>query len=631
MQRSNKKQFEEVENCFDKACNHQAIKRRTLFKVAAGAVIATLPSQASAEHRVDGILGRGRTGPSVFKARAIADYQQSLTDFGGALTSSALDLIQGRPRAVPWQFDVLIVGSGYGASTVATRLGQRRHPDVRIAMFERGVEWIPGTFPDRLRDVLRESRLNLLGPRKGTVSNPTGLFNVQQFDEITVMSGSGLGGSSLINASVAIRADREVFEHALWPSVLRSRTALDPYYSLAEYELGAAREPVDSSRKMVAARHAGGHLGQCGANWQPASLTVTRTGMQPAIEPPIVNRQGMLQRGCISCGDCLMGCNIGAKNTLTMNYLPQARRAGVEMFTGVEVQFVRKQDSYYVVHYLHHLPQPNGEIKAISGCATARMVVLGAGSLGSTELLLRSQHHGMNFSHRLGQSWTGNGDALGFVRKTALPTSGSGYSAYETDRLPVGPTIQSNLTYPMRPISERVLIQDGAAPRAYANALGVLMRDLRLDNTQILLGMGHDGTAGRIVLGEHGNAKIQWPGLTETAYRRMVRDEFNRVAEAMGGKYEYLKIFGDNLISVHPLGGCSMADHVQHGVVNQRGEVFDALTGGTHQGLFVIDGAILPTSIACNPLLTITALAERASDQIVNDPNLSDLFRQPSA
>ena len=162
------------------------------------------------------------------------------------------------------------------------------------------------------------------------------------------------------------------------------------------------------------------------------------------------------------------------------------------------------------------------------------------------------------------------------------------------------------------------------------------MLDPRMENTQILLGMGHDGTEGRITLDEKGFGKVSWPGLLESDYRKLIRSEFEQIAIALGGKYRYLKIFGDKMISVHPLGGCAMADDPLHGVVNDKGQVFDGRAGGdldyqtglprVHQGLYVVDGAVLPTSIACNPLLTISALAERASDLMLDEPSFADLF-----
>lgn len=604
----------------------RSLTRRGCLKLLLGVGAVSFASHAKASDPYGRVVGRRESGPSIFKSRASQDYAQGLAAFGGRLTSPASQLLSPCNRQVPWQFDVIVVGSGYGASTLAARLSARRRPETRIAILERGREWVPGTFPDRLSDAMDEARLTLLGPKKGQVNKATGLFNVEQFKELTVLSGSGLGGSSLINANVAIRADREVFESTLWPQQLRSCEVLDPYYALAELELGAIREPIDMSNKMIAQRLASQSLYPCGARWEPAKLTVQRTGCNPAYSLPVLNKQGMIQRGCIDCGDCLTGCNVGAKGSLAMNYLPLARRAGTEMYTGVEVRFIRRVNQWYEIHFDHHCQMPDGSIQTTQSCTTSKMVLLGAGSLGSTGILLRSQYHGMAFSPRLGLSWTGNGDALGFIRKTANATGVGGYSAYPADRYPVGPTIQSNLNYPYRDLSKRVLIQDGAAPRAYATAIGLIMRNLKLDHTQILLGMGHDGAEGRVTLNEFGDPQVSWPGLLDSPYRQLIRNEFKKVADAMGGEYEYLRVFGDRMISVHPLGGCGMADDCSRGVVNHTGQVFDGRTGSMHPGLYVVDGAALPTSIACNPFLTITALAERFSDQIVNDPQMSDLF-----
>lgn len=593
---------------------------------------ASIAAPAPNDQKVGEVRGRRKTGPSIFKSRAMDDYRQNMAGFGGKMTAPIHRLLQPVPRNKPYQFDVLVVGSGYGASISAARVASRMNSASRLGILERGREWVPGTFPDRLPEVLDESRVSLLGQKKGTVSNPAGLFNVQQFDEITILSGSGLGGSSLINANVAIRPDREVFLQNVWPSALRDREFLEPYYTLAEYELGVTQEPWDHTPKMIAQRKAWERLVESGASFEAANLTLTRTASGGL---PVLNRQGQLQRPCIDCGDCLTGCNVGAKNTLMFNYLPIARQAGAEMFTQVEVHRLEKCSGFYRVHFTYH--QKKGDhFVPCHGTTTTRILILGAGSLGSTEILMRSEATNMRFSERLGCSWTGNGDALGFIREGAHPTGIGGYSAYPTDRARVGPTIETNLTYPHRSLAGRVLIQDGTAARAYANSIGILMRDLNLDQLQILLGMGHDGAEGRIRLDDAGKARVSWPGLLDGDYRKLIRGEFARVAEAMGGKYQYLKIFGDQMISVHPLGGCGMSDDPQCGVTNHRGQVFDATFGGDvdastgeariHEGLYVIDGAMLPTSIACNPFLTISALAERSADQLVADPSFSDLF-----
>lgn len=605
--------------------------------VLAGGIAATAsalvkPGQAADSKASGSVLARRRSGRSIHKELAVADYHQNMKQFGGQLTSPIEGLLAEQCSGRPWQFDVLIIGSGYGASIAAARLSARMRKGHRLAVLERGREWVPGSFADTLKGVTAESRLNLF-VNKRAVNNPTGLFNVLQYDDVTVLSGSGLGGSSLINASVALRPDREVFAQPYWPSELRDRLYLDPYFERAEWELGVQREPHDHTHKMRAQRIAAERLAARGAHFEAAAISVTRG----PVDLPIVNRQRMIQRACIDCGDCLTGCNVGAKNTLASNYLPIARRHGAELYTQTEVTYIEKEAGHYRVHFLYHTQSESGDAISVPCSTTARIVVLGAGSIHSTEILMRSASSNLQFSSRLGQSWTGNGDALGFIRQTECMTNIDGFSAYPSGGNRVGPTIQTNVTYPMRPnLADRVLIQEGTAARSYANALGFLMRDLDLSNTQVLLGMGHDGAGGRIELQQDGNATIHWPGILESRYRQLIRSEFARLADGHQGKYKFLRVFGDRMISVHPLGGCGMGDNPMQGVINHKGQVFDSRFGGdldpltgkpmVHSGLYVSDGAVFPTSIGCNPYLTISAIAERNAELLALEPQYADLF-----
>lgn len=605
---------------------------------AAGVAGSAAASRAAGPvQAIEDRVTRYTTGASRFKERAAADYRANMARFGGRLSSPVDGLRSQHARGVPWQFDVLIIGSGYGASITAARLAQRMRPGTRIAIVERGLEWIPGAFPDTVQDMIAASR-NRLFVRKDEIRNPLGLFDVRQFEEISILSGAGLGGSSLINASVAIRPDGEVFQQPIWPAPLRDRMFLDPYYDLAEWELGAAREPIDWTDKMRAQRLAAERLRDCGAHFEAAALTVTRGPLGSQL--PVLNRQGLVQRACIDCGDCLTGCNVGAKNTLAMNYLPLARSAGAEIYAQTDVHHIDKCTGYYRVHAKHFPVDGLSKRDAIPLELTSRVVILAAGSFGSTEILLRSACSSLQMSSQLGKRWTGNGDALGFIQRTQCRTGIGGLGAYETGLPPVGPTVQTNITFPTRPaLANRVLVQDGAATRAYVNALSLLIRDLELDHTQVLLGMGHDGAEGTITL-DGDTARLDWPGLTQSPYRELIRNEFRKIAEAHGGEYRFLRVFGDRMISVHPLGGCAMADGPTGGVVNHKGQVFDAAHGGdvdaitgeprVHPGLYVCDGAVMPTSIACNPLLTISAIAERNAELLALEPEYRDLF-QPIA
>jgi cholesterol oxidase len=622
-----------------------ARSRRDLLKATVASVVATtaprLPADITPVRSLPVIVKRTISNESGFKQRAIADYVANMQAFGGSLSQHGRHLLHQPVRGnSPCDFDVLIIGSGYGASICAARLAMAKREGVRLAVLERGREWIPGTFGDTFRQTSRESRFQMLGPKKGEIDNPVGLVNVMQNDEVNVLSGSGLGGSSLINANVAIRADRECFAQSKWPVALRDRAVLEPYYDLAAAELGVQPEALDASPKARSQRLAAEKLTASGARFEPASLTITRGECQDAI----INRQGLRQRGCIDCGDCNSGCNVGAKNTLAMNYLPIARRHGAELCTHTEVIRIEKVEGYYRVHFKNYLPGREGKYKEVCGSITSHLVIVGAGSIGSSEILLRSRGCGMELSDRIGHQWTMNGDALGFVRKSQYLTNSAGLGAYSRHGHAVGPTIQTNLTFAERELEKRVLIQDGTVTRAYANILGALMVDMDFDSTLIMLGMGHDGAGGRITLGKDGLGSVKWQGIKDSSYRQLIRSEFAKVARAHGGEYKYLRLFGDNYITVHPLGGCAMADDPLYGVVDDRGRVFDARFSGmvessdsprllgvqsgaaVHHGLYVADGSVIPTSIGCNPLLTISALAERIADGIVTDPRYRHYF-----
>jgi cholesterol oxidase len=607
--------------------------RRQFLKAGAAAAAASLAAQAPPATAAPGdslgsVSQRVQSFPSAIKDLAASDYQADMRPFGGSL-AQPFELLKHAPQANgPWQFDILIIGSGYGGAVCAARLAAALAPGRRLAVLERGREWVPGTFPDSRAAAAPESRFDLLSVRKNKILNPLGLFNSARFDEVNVLSGNGLGGGSLINANVAYRPDWEVFQNGDWPAELADYGQLAPYYDRAEFELGVRREPDGHTAKMRVERQAAERLAACGAAFAPARATITRG---PGCLP-IINPQGMTQRPCIDCGDCNTGCNVGAKNTLAKNYLPLARRYGANIFTQCEVQHVEKCDGCYRVYYKRYHDRGCDGVHSENGCVTARVVILSGGSLGSTELLLRSQSPCFGFAPCLGARWSANGDAIAFIRDIPECTNISGHGAYDCNLPPVGPTIQTNTNFPYRPLNERVLVQDGSIARAYANILGTILRDVPLNNTMLLFAMGHDGARGRITLDELGLATVRWPGLEQSAYRQTIQTEFGRFAQALGGTYKVVRMFGDNLVTVHPLGGCVMADDPWRGVVNHAGQVFDPSAVGydnapsVHPGLYVADGSIIPNSLGVNPFITIAALAERIAEQIRNSPQHADLF-----
>lgn len=609
-------------------------RRQLLIAGAAWGASKAVGSKAHATEKVplESTIKRIVQPESALRERAVYDYHQNMRQFGGCLSSPIHSLLSSRPTCSPWVFDVVVIGSGYGASICAARLASKLQPGKRLCILERGKERIPGEFGSKLSTTLKESRRSLFGNDKRTVTNPLGLLDLRQGEDVTVMSASALGGTSLINANVTIRPDREVFSHLNWPAYLNNRDFLEPYFDRVSWELGSQRDPIDHTAKMRTQRLAAEQLRDCGATYEAAAITVSRGG---DCSLPILNRQGMLQRPCTDCGDCMTGCNVGAKNSLDFNYIPLARRAGAEIFTQTEVVNIEKCDDFYRIHFIHHF-EADGEPFSQRGSTTARVVVLGGGTLGSTEILLRSQDSNLQFSPRLGCSFSGNGDILGVIHRIDPETQSGGFGAVDPKGRRTGPTIQSTLSFPHRNnVLDRVVVQDGGVAKAYTSVMKMIGADINLDHTQIVLVSGHDGSQGRIVIDPDGQARIVWPNLATQPRRKFNEDQIRLVARALGGTYREMLFWKGRVGTVHPLGGCVMGDTPLQGATNHKGQVFDGSQGGdygangqflVHPGLYVCDGALIPSSLGANPLLTISAIAERTADLLVREPQYADLF-----
>jgi cholesterol oxidase len=177
----------------------------------------------------------------------------------GTLTSPPSLLRASRgARGSQADFDVLIVGSGYGGAVCAARLAGERRPGVKIAVLERGREWVPGTFPDRLASFNPFARRRPSWLSEQLSNNPLGLYGFHMGD-VPVVTGNGLGGASLTNCAVALEAKDYVFDRAAWPDELRSRDALGPYYARANRML--APRPTAEDRFTPKLRT---HLGTAG-------------------------------------------------------------------------------------------------------------------------------------------------------------------------------------------------------------------------------------------------------------------------------------------------------------------------------------------------------------------------------
>jgi len=334
------------------------------------------------------------------------------------------------------RYDAVVVGSGYGGGIAASRLARMGY---RVALLERGEERLPGEFPASPTSAIRESQVQTA---EGRVGRPTALFDLHAGKDINVLVGCGLGGTSLINANVALHADPRLFDDPVWPAEIRGDGDLATGYARALTMLKPLPYPDDGEtwptlNKLEAMKKAAPTFGV--ELTRPPINVSFATGFNPA---------GVWQPACNLCGDCCSGCNTGAKSTTQMNYLPDAAAFGAEIFCGVRVRSVSaRSGGGWNVHYI---PQALGRegFTAEEPIVSADIVVLAAGTLGSTEILLRSKARGLALSDQVGSGFSGNGDVLAFGYNNDVPIDGIGFGEdspsynHATDRRrPVGPCI----------------------------------------------------------------------------------------------------------------------------------------------------------------------------------------------
>ncbi len=549
------------------------------------------------------------------------------------------------------RYDVVVVGSGYGGGVAACRLAAAGR---RVCVLERGRELQPGDYPNDTRSMAREVQVDT---GLGHFGSESAMFDLRAYEDLNVAMGCGLGGTSLINAGLCLRPDPRTFEDPRWPDELGEPGVLDSYFQRAEAVLQPAPWPEAFGQPAK--------LGALERIARELNAPISRVPMAVNFEalPDGLNRAGVAQQPCVGCGDCLTGCNYAAKNTVLMNYLPQARRHGAELFTGAKVAHVEQSSAGWRVWF--QVAGPDGkhfsdDLRSV----IADTVVLSAGALGSTEILLRSRTSGLALSPALGHHVSGNGDTVGLVYNADVPIHGIGHGKRPAEgRKRVGACSTGIIDGRIgTALEDGWVLIDGAIPGALGKWLpamvGVLdlftgrdtdtgfgdhFRERRrawqsklfgpytgaVNHTQACLMVTQDDASGELRM-EGDRLVLHWPDVGRQAPFRNADATMHEAARALGGTYVpnpvWHELLGRKLITGHPLGGSAMANDARDGVVNHLGQVFSEATGtAVHQGLFVMDGAVVPRSLGVNPLMAITALAERSVDHLIHASDASRL------
>lgn len=566
----------------------------------------------------------------------------------------------------------VVIGSGFGGAVACCRLAQRWPGEVHL--LERGKRYPKGSFPRSPHDFAR----NFWAAPKRKARPLDGLFDIRNFRRMDVVVAAGLGGGSLIYANVFMPPPAWVFASD-WPAELNAQS-LAPYYAVTREVLAARPLPdagQDPRRQVTRTRLFERFAQSEGRQSQAADICVFFGNDYLHGQPPLPigeqekNRYGASQTSCTYCGECDVGCNVHAKNTVDLNYLHVAEQVhGATLHTGalaeqiVPLNAAGEDDPRADGRHGYRITYRDRADKQHS--LYSERVIVAAGTLGSNELLLRCRDEFgtlPRISQRLGERFSGNGDFVSVVV--------AGEKAIDPN---YGPVITQYIDYDLhQPQAGRpaFMLEDAAYPSLMAwyveglrpllggpfyvfsklwNSLKVWARHLRQSviggkwsgsvvdyffqllkgdmsyRSSVLLFMGRDRGDGRFHL-KDGELRLDWP---QTGSRPL----YDAII-ACGKRFKHFidaKAYIPqptwawpirNNITVHPLGGCALAANAEQGVVGiapgERGQVFG------YCGLYVADGAILPGSVGANPSATIAALAEWIAEDITHIQPSADL------
>ncbi len=512
--------------------------------------------------------------------------------------------------------DWLIVGSGFGGSVSALRLVEKGY---RVVMLEKGRRLGAEDFPRTNWDLRRWMWLPALGFR--------GLFLMTFFRHVTVLSGVGVGGGSLVYANTLPVPEDDFFEASSWGHLADWKRELAPHYATARQMLGATANPVRTPADDLI-REVGEGLGR--TDFRPTDVAIFFGEPGTTVKDPYFGGQGPDRTGCTSCGACMTGCRVGAKNTLDKNYLYLAEQRGLVLHADTEVTWVR--------------PLEGGgyEVTALEGARrwgrrqrrfTARRVVFAGGVLGTLDLLLRLRERpdGLaRLSPRLGDAVRTNSEALigivsgrpdvdmskGIAIGSIVSTDdhshlepvryGQGSGFWRTLMAPHvgGATFGARLLHLLaflvrhpRKVLRAALVRDWSRHQLILLYMRTLDGHLALRRRRLPWLGGRKGLATRLQQGPAPTASI--PEATAIAHQ---------VAEKVDGAA--MSLVTETLLGIpstaHILGGCCMGSSPETGVIDPQHRVFG------HEGLYVIDGSAISANPGVNPSLTIAALAERA-------------------
>jgi cholesterol oxidase len=530
------------------------------------------------------------------------------------------------PENDQFDFDFIVIGSGFGGSVSALRLAEKGY---RVAVMEMGRRWTPDNLPRTSWSIRRWFWRPKLGLR--------GFFNIRFFKHATIFHGCAVGGGSITYATTLLSPPDKVWDKGSWAGLADWKTEMPQHYETASRMLGVTENkilgPADHLLKKAADAAGVGHTfyrTNVGIFQAPEGEPGGKT-----VPDPFFGGEGPARTSCIACGGCMMGCRHGAKNTLDLNYLYLAEKYGTRVFPETRVVSVRP---------LHGASDGSAgyEVGTVKSTAwirrdpqrlTCRSVIFSASSLGTMELLFQFKEKGLlpAISSQVGQHVRTNSESLIGARTPGGTQDisegiaiGSGvyideHTHIEAVRYPRGSDAMGFLT---------TILTDGRpGPQRIAlwlkNVLASLIRH-PFKTIRVLqpIGWAREFVILLCMQALDGEIEMRWQRPWFWPFRKFLVSRGDKVptyipkANEFAKKYAELtggfamsmlpEILFDVPGTAHCIGGCVIADSAAHGVVDERHRVFN------YKNMYICDGSVVAANLGVNPSLTITALAERA-------------------
>lgn len=514
-----------------------------------------------------------------------------------------------------YEYDYLVIGSGFGGSVSALRLSEKGY---RVLVLEKGMRLTEKDFPKRNWNLRKWLWLPML--------RFFGFFRITLFRHLTVLSGVGVGGGSLVYANALQVPPKEFFRSGSWAGLADWEQELAPHYKTVLTMLGATQnqrlEAGDRALEKLA-----GEAGKAD-RFGPTTVAVFFGEPDVTVPDPYFGGKGPARAGCNFCGGCMVGCRYNAKNTLDKNYLYLAERTGARVQPGseaVDVVPLGKDDGSdgYRVRW-----RSSTTLLKRTGSTTCRGVVFAGGVLGTVKLLTALKRSSLpRLSDRVGRDVRTNSESLmgvmTFDRNTKFSDGVAIGSIMKTDehsflepvrypsgsgfwRLFMAPAVHGrNVLIRIVKMAVDLIIHPVANFRVY------FVRNWA-EKTQILMFMRTINSTLRLSDGWYGLRTSKDRGEAPTAFIPEAKDMVERYAKIVNGKP--VALLSESLLGIpttaHILGGSVMGRDREEGVLDGGNRVFG------YENLYVCDGSMISANPGVNPSLTIAAIAERAMSGI---------------